>query len=97
MDVDIKKPAEVALRSLQDTEQRRMMRVLDVLSSSSPAEFGRNPKVHKLVTRFGEKLYSYRGSEKLRLILSVEGDTLTVEDILTHDRLERMLSHRGKA
>lgn len=97
MHLDIRKTAEVALRSLPNTEQRQMLRVLDSLSSSSQAEFSRDPKAHKLVTRSGERLYSYRGSQKLRIVLSIHGDSLVVEDIVDHDRLERMLSHRGRA
>lgn len=97
MHIIFRKPAEIALRSLGSVEQSRTLRALDLLLSQGISEILHDPKVHKLATFSGEKLYSYRSSPKLRIVLSIHDDMLVVEDIVSHDRLERMLSHRGRA
>jgi glycosidase len=98
MNVNIKKPAEIALRSLEKKEQRKIIRALTELETSNADELFQNQKLHKLIVHSEEKLYSYLGTLKLRLILSIDDNQIFVEDILNHDRLERLLSsQRGKA
>lgn len=97
MKIIFRKPAEIALRSLGSTEQKQTVRALNMLLSQGMTGIFHDQKVHKLATYSEEKLYSYRSSPKLRIVFSIHDDMLVVEDIVSHDRLERLLSHRGKA
>ena len=97
MHVLIQRRAEIAMRSLGKIEQNRILRALSVLLAADWTQLYRGPKLHKLATGLsGKKLFIYKGSPKLRLILSLEGDTCTVEDIVDHDRLDRLIALRGQ-
>jgi len=93
MKLVMQRRAEIALRSLESAEQKQITRALDELDSAVPASFNESPKIYKLLPVLGEKIYVYRGSKKLRLILSVKDDICTVEDIIDSDRLDRLLLH----
>lgn len=95
MNVNIRKPAEIALRSLGKEEQRKIIQTLTKLEETNAAELFQNQNLHKLIVHSEEKLYSYRGTLKLRLILSIDDNQIFVEDIVNHDRLERLLSSKG--
>ena len=91
MNITMQRRAEIALRSLSKTEKGQLENALNELTSLSPMEFYRNSKIHKILSASGEKLYSLVGSRRLRIILSVHAESCTVEDIIDHDRLSRLL------
>jgi len=93
MNITMQRRAEIALRSLSQTEKGQLERALNKLTSLSPTEFYKRPEIQKLISASGEKLYSLIGSRRLRIILSVNADSCIVEDILDHDRLEQLLTH----
>ncbi len=96
MQLKLERRAEIALRSLTQIEQRHVIRALNEISAVTPEELWLSRKLHKVISASGEKLYVYRSSLRLRLVLSVEGDSCTIEDLVYHDRLDRLLLKRGQ-
>ena len=97
MNIFLQRRAEIALRSLDKTEQKRILRSLSIIEAIDRVTLAQDPKFRKLATGFsGKKLYIYKGSPKIRLILSIEEDVCTVEDIVDHDRLSRLIAQRGQ-
>jgi|GEM_PF-2526132 len=97
MNIFLQRRAEIALRSLDKIEQNRIIRSLSNIEAIDRVNLIQDPNIRKLATGFsGKKLYSYKGSPKLRLILSFEEDVCTVEDIIDHDRLGRLIAQRGQ-
>lgn len=97
MQIHIQRRAEIALRSLQKLERKQVDRALDELLASDRAALKSNPKFHLLASGLSNrKLAVYRGGPRLRLILTFEGETCTLEDIVDHDRLDRMVKHEGQ-
>jgi len=93
MKLVIQKRVEIALRSLGKVEQKQITHALAALSLVKQEEFGRSAKIRRLHTS-GEKLYVYRGNLRLRLILSVHNGTIIVEDVVDHDRLNKLPLNR---
>lgn len=91
MQLVMKQRAEVSFRSLNPVEQRQLSRALDEIRAAEPLDFHHNHKLRKLVAASGDKLYAYKGNPDLRLILTVNDDTCTVEDVVDHDRLDSLL------
>jgi hypothetical protein len=101
MIVSMKRRAEIALNLSNETEQKKLKRALDKLAVLSPADFYHFRDIHKLVLFSGEKLYSLKGGQYLRIILSVNAENneqCTVEDIMDRRRLEQLpsLKHTHK-
>jgi mRNA-degrading endonuclease RelE of RelBE toxin-antitoxin system len=94
MQLHIHRRAEISLRSLGAVEQKRIHRALAELAAEPKLPYS-SPKFQRLSTGFsGKKLYVYRASPRLRLILSLDADGCTIEDIVNHDRLDRLFSER---
>ena len=91
MNLSMQSRAEIALRSLEKTEQNQVKRALSEISTFTLAELSQSSKFRILHVTSGEKLYIYRGNQKLRLVLSVDSDRCMVEDIVDHDRVDRLL------
>ena len=90
MQILIQHRAEISLRSLPKVKQKQIARALDELKTADLRLLYSSPKLHRLHAPLSEKkLYAYRGSLDLRLLLSFEDDTCTVEDVATHERLDR--------
>lgn len=97
MHLRIERRAEIALRSLQKIEQKHIDRALNELLALDQATLRHSPKIHVLMSGLsGRKLFVYRGSPKLRLVLSFEGETCILEDIVDHDRLGRLVKREGQ-
>lgn len=97
MHLHIERRAEIALRSLQKTEQKHINRALKELLAFDQVTLRHSPKIHVLTSDLsGRKLFVYRGSPKLRLVLSFEGETCVLEDIVDHDRLGRLVKREGQ-
>lgn len=94
----IQRRAEIALRSLQTTERKRVERALQELLAADRSELRGNPKFHALKSeRSGKNLFVYRGTPKLRLVISFpDSDTCLVQDIVDHDRLDRLMRQEGQ-
>ena len=92
MQILIQDRVKVALRSLSKAEHREIMRALGELSIEEQTLFFKNPHLHKLAAgpSAGKDLYVYLGSPKLRLVLSVNENTCTIEDVIEHARLDRL-------
>jgi len=95
MNIVFQQRAEIALRSLAPAEKKKITKEIDSLMASNFKEVLLSPKLHKLVGLSPAKLYSYRASKKLRLILSICEDKWIVEDIIHPDRLNRLFSFQG--
>lgn len=92
MHLRMERRAEIAFRSLQKTERKHVERALNELVSVDRATLQQSPKFYKLVTGFsGRKLFVYKASLKLRLVISFADDICVVEDIVDHDRLDRLV------
>ena len=91
MEIRIQRRAEIALRSLQRSEQKQIIKALNKISSVTSKDLFQIPNFHKLRGELRQNLYVYRGSENLRLVLSVRDNVCTVEDIVAHDKLDRLL------
>ncbi len=93
MDIIIQRRAEIALRSLEQNEQKQILKALAQIESVEPKDLSKVPNLMKLPKRLGENLYWYRGNQRLRLILSIQENVCTVEDIIAHDKLDRLVSN----
>jgi hypothetical protein len=97
MQLRIERRAEIALRSLQKIEQKHVDRALNELLAVDQATLHHSPKIHMLVVGLsGRKLFVYRGSPKLRLVLSFDGQTCVLEDIVDHDRLGLLVKREAQ-
>lgn len=89
--------AEIALRSLGTTERRQIARAIDELSSTDMSLLQDGRKLHKLASGLSDrKLFVFKGSPKLRLILSFDKDICTIEDVVDHDRVDRLVNKQGQ-
>ena len=96
MQLRIERRAEIALRSLQKIEKKRIDRALNELLEFDQTTLRHSPKIHMLMSGIsGSKLFVYRGSPKLRLVLSFEDETCVLEDIVDHERLGRLVKQEG--
>jgi hypothetical protein len=76
---------------LGGADRKKVARSLHELAATNTSNLNRLPKLHKLVAGFSaKKLYVYRASPRLRLVLSFEADTCHVEDIVDHERLSHL-------
>lgn len=97
MDIQLQRRAEIALRSLQKRDQKRIDRALMEISASDRMSLSNNPKFRLLATGFsGKKIAVFRATERLRLVLSFETDACIIEDIVDHDRLDRLVKREGQ-
>lgn len=91
MDIIIKRRAEIALRSLKRSEQNQIVKAIDVIASVASKDLLPTSNFRKLRKELGENLYVYRGSQRLRLVLSIQDNICTVEDIVAKDKLNRLV------
>lgn len=95
MKLAIHRRAEIAYRSLSKQDQARVSKSIAQLEHYAPGELAAQRRVHKLVgTAAG--LYSYTATTRLRLIFSIKESLCTIEYIVDHDHLNRILG-RGDA
>ncbi len=97
MDIQIQRRAEIALRSLQKPERKQIERALHELLTSERADLKQNPKFSLLAAGLsGKKIAVFKGGPKFRLVLSFQDEICTLEDIVDHDRLNRLVKHEGQ-
>jgi hypothetical protein len=93
MQLEIHGRAQIQFRYLAKSDQKRVHSALAELTAAEPGLLFQNGNLESL--RAGlttKKMYAYRVSSELGLILSLEGDKCTVEDILNYDRILRAVS-----
>ncbi len=91
MNVQLEDRAEIALRSLDPPERRQVEQAIQVLEKTDLSALNGSQKLKALKLPSTEKLYSFRASKMLRLILSAHPSQWIIEDIMGHDRLSRLL------
>jgi hypothetical protein len=97
MELLIQRRAQIALRSLQKSDQDGIKRALVKLSEIDRIELSRNHNFKLLATHFSSrKIAVYRATHRLRLILSFEGDSCIIEDIVDRERVERVVNREGQ-
>ncbi len=97
MQVILERRAEIALRSLGSIERKQIERSLEFLSEADLRTLMDSHRIRKLATGFSAKaLFVYRGNSKLRLVLSFENDVCKIEDVVDHDRLNRLAFGGGR-
>ena len=92
MDIIMQRRAKIALRSLEQNEQKQILKALEQIELTQSKDLFQIPQLKKL-RNLDENLYMYRGSHRLRLVLSIQGDVCIVEDILAHDKLDRLIAN----
>lgn len=91
MNITFHRRAEIALRSLDLKEQQQITQVVEkLLAVNNPNENFVKTKLHKLATKPPTSLYSYRGNNRLKLIISIDNNEWVVEDIIDHDRFKQL-------
>jgi hypothetical protein len=73
--------AEIALRSLSRDEQQKVRRALRSLEGNGSQALGSSVRPKKLAGP-AEGLYLLKASERIRLVLSRQGDDWVVEDLV---------------
>ena len=86
--------AEIALRSLSPIDKKQIVHSLQNLQLQSLRNLICYGKVRKL-TGSATGLYSYRATERLRLLLLIHTNECIVEYIVDHDHFERLFSRGG--
>jgi len=91
MEIQFKRRSEISLRSLSGADRRKVDRSLQELAATDASSLYGLPQLRKLAAGFsGKKLYTYRATTRLRLVLTIEADVCYVEDIVDHDHLTRL-------
>ncbi|MEM8831954.1 MAG: hypothetical protein AAGE96_21755 [Cyanobacteria bacterium P01_G01_bin.19] len=93
MEIKIERRANIALRSLQQNEQRQIAKALEKIESAQFEDLYKDYNFKKLENILDKDLYTYRGNPQLRLILSIENNVCIVEDIIAPDKLDRLVSN----
>lgn len=96
MNVQFEGRAEIALRSLDPPGREKVQAAIQVLKKTDLGKLKGSQKLRALKLASQEKLYSFRVDKILRLILSASPSQWTVEDIMHHDRLARLLPANGR-
>ena len=92
MKIVIQRRAKIALRSLQQSEKKQIANALAQIEIIQPKDVFKITKIKK-INAFDKNLYIYRGNQRLRLVLSIQDDICIVEDILDHDKLNRLVAN----
>lgn len=88
--VNLHRRAEKGLRGLSSIERKRALSAIRLISKSNWNEIANDRNLHLILGNEDKKLYTYRSSPKIRLILSyLGGNSVQIEDIVSHDALQR--------
>jgi hypothetical protein len=86
----VERRAEIAIRSLSRLEQAQVRRALDEIGAIAPDELCQSSKFQNFRGGSGETFYVYPGAPSLKLILSINDDKYTIEDVIDRDKLSRL-------
>jgi Domain of unknown function (DUF4263) len=92
MQISLERRAEIALRSLNAIEKKKAMAALVKLAGADRVAIPRDIHARRLSGTEGRQLYTYRSSDRIRIVFSIRDDTVVVEDIVNPDRLGRLSS-----
>ena len=95
MDVQLHRRAEIALRSLDGAGKRRVDTVISRMRNLRKQDVWRALRADKLQTGVGAERYSIRANDQIRLVASILGDALLVQDIVPYERLGQVLESKG--
>lgn len=87
MDVKLTQPAEIALRTLNQEDRRRVAAWLDHLKNWENDSFVRE-NTRPLATNGAEKVYILRTSMDLFIFFTIDDREIQVLDMAHHDTLE---------
>ena len=88
--------AAQAYRHLQPFEAKKVSQVIHALESEHFEQFRMRRDIYKLST-LGEQVFVLRATPRIRMLVRYSEDhTLVIEDIASHDALQRFLSGRYK-
>jgi len=94
MHLFIEERVEQAFRHLQPQEAEKVSRVLHALEQETFDNLRTHFQVHKLLVP-GEQVFVLRATPRLRILFKYgEDQTLIVEDIVSHEVLEKFFSGR---
>lgn len=96
MDIVIQGRAEIALRSLKQNERKQILQALERIRLAKLQDLWQIPDLKKLREKSDNNLYVYRGNQQLRLVLSFQENICTVEDIMAHDKLNKLVANYGR-
>ena len=86
-EVLIDRKADIALKTLPQSDRSRAIRFIRLLEDRPWKDFFLTPRVKKIAGQ--ENLYIVRITKDLRLILQVQDDAAKVLDIVRHDRITK--------
>jgi len=97
-DITLHRRAEKGLRGLSKTEKRKAISAITRIGEAEWQDILRDRNLHKLTGSLGgEKLYSYKSSPRIRLIIRHLGENkILIEDIASHDTLRRYFNWRDE-
>lgn len=82
--------AEKGLRGLPSTERRNVLSIITRLRDNEWKDILHDRNLHQLRMKEGMKLYSYRASPRIRLIIRLlENKKIIIEDVASYDTLQR--------
>lgn len=93
MQVVVADRADVAFNSLNPRDKSRVGKALAKVVAAQAEDGGFSPQalqLHLLREAHGSRLWVMRASQRLRLVVSVLDGVITIEDIVPHDRLDRI-------
>ncbi|MGF1541601.1 MAG: hypothetical protein ACFCU5_14315 [Pleurocapsa sp.] len=91
MDIVIQRRANIALHSLENSEQKQILKALERIKITPAKDLFQTLELK--LKNLGQNLYIYRGNYRLRLILSIKNDVCTVEDIIARDKLDMLFAN----
>jgi mRNA-degrading endonuclease RelE of RelBE toxin-antitoxin system len=95
MQIDLERRAEVGLRSLANVARAEVEAALLEMSKIDQRQLSESPRVKRLAGLQARNLYSYRVSDKLRLVFSFQNDRIVIQDIANPDRLKHLTGGLG--
>lgn len=94
MRILIEDRVEQAFRHLQPSDAEKVARVLSMLDVESFENLRTHFQIHKLSTP-GEQVFVLRATPRLRILFKYgEDQTLLIEDIVSHEVLEKFFGGR---
>jgi mRNA-degrading endonuclease RelE of RelBE toxin-antitoxin system len=95
MQVGLEPRAEVALRSLANVERAKVEQALRLMSELDRHSLSGTSRVQRLAGLQVRDLYSYKASDRLRIVFSFQGDRIVVQDIANRERLKHLTGGLG--
>ncbi|MGL6345216.1 MAG: hypothetical protein ACRC80_39450 [Waterburya sp.] len=96
MNIIIERRAQIALRSLAQNEQKQILKALAQIESVKPQNLVTISNLKKMRTELSKNTYLYRGNQRLSLVLSFKDNVVIVEDIVAHDKIDRLMPNLSK-